>query len=168
MKKCLDAAFPRRRHAQWTMKSQQILTGVRAGTVFGLTECNVCVPKALRAHFAEMQPVFKNIRLTRDDLGPFMRPYAEEHNIMATLQRILVGSFRGDKILLATPLLRWYLDHVIEYDSIPCFRRFGDAVSTARREGDVHPHKAIIADTISCWGTRATGRRSPTWTDIAM
>ena len=83
-----------------------------------------------------MQPVFKNIRLTRDDLGPFIRQYAEEHNIMATPRRMLVGSYRGDKILLATPLLRWYMDHglevmnvyqVVEYDPIPCFRRFGDA-----------------------------------------
>ena len=66
---------------------------------------------------------------------------------MSTPQRMLVGSYRGDKILLATHLLRWYLDHglevmhdylVIEYDPIPCFRRFGDAVSKARREGDVH------------------------------
>ena len=105
MKKCLDAAFPRRRHAKWTMTSQQILSGVRALTVFGLIKCDVCVPEALRAHFAKMQSVFKNIRLTHDDLGPFMRRYAEEHNIMATPRRILVDSFRGDKILLATPLL---------------------------------------------------------------
>ena len=84
VKKCLDAAFPRRRHARWTMTSQQILSGVRAGTVFGLIECDLCVPEALHEHFAEMQPAFKNIRLTRDDLGPFMRRYAEEHNIMAT------------------------------------------------------------------------------------
>ena len=122
VKKCLDAAFPRRRHARWTMTSQQILSGVRAGTVFGLIECDLCVPEALREHFAEMQPVFKNIRLTRDDLRPFL------------------GSYRGDKILLATPLLRWYMDHglevthvyqIVECDPIPCFRRFGDAVSTA-------------------------------------
>ena len=157
VKKCLDAAFPRRRHARWTMTSQQILSGVRAGTVFGLIECDFCVPEALREHFAEMQPVFKNIRLTRDDLGPFKRRYAEEHNIMATPRRMLVGSYRGDKILLATPLLRWYMDHgldvthvyqIVEYDPIPRFRRFGDAVSTARREGAVHSHKAIIADTM--------------------
>ena len=106
VKKLLDAAFPRRRHARWTMMLEQILSGVRAGTVFGLIECDLCVPEALREHFAEMQPVFKNIRLTRDDLGPFMRRYAEEHNIMATPRRMLVGSYRGDKILLATPLLR--------------------------------------------------------------
>ena len=154
MKKCLDAAFPRRRHARWTMTSQQIMSGVRAGTVFGLIECDHCVPEALLDHFAEMQPVFKNIHLTRDDLGPFMRLYAEEHNIMATPRRMLVGSYRGDKILLATPLLRWNMDHgldvthvyhVVEYDPVPCFRRFGDAVSTARREGDVHRRHHEVA-----------------------
>ena len=37
VKKLLDAAFPRRRHA---------------GTVFGLIECDLCVPEALREHFA--------------------------------------------------------------------------------------------------------------------
>ena len=111
------------------MTSQHIMSVVRAGTVFGLIECDICVPGALRAHFVEMQSMFKNIRLTRDDLGPLMRRYAEEHNIMATPRRMLVGSFRGDKILLATPLLRWYLDHGLEvthvyqdidYDPIPC------------------------------------------------
>ena len=80
---------------------------------------------------------------------------------------MLLGSYRGDKILLATPLLRWYLDHglevthvyqVIEYDPIPCFRRFGDAVSTAQREGDGHPHKAIIADTKKLLGNSGYGK----------
>ena len=86
--------------------------------------------------------------------------------IMTTPRRMLVGSYRGDKILLATPLLRWYLDHglevphvyqIIEYDPIRCFRRFGDAVSTARREGDVHSHKIIIADTMKLLGNSGYG-----------
>ena len=114
VKKCLDAAFPRRRHVWWTMTSQQILRGVRDGTIFGLIECDVSVPITLHAHFSEMQPVFRNIRLTRDNIGSFMRRYAEEHDIMTTPRRMLVGSFHGDKILLATPLLRWYLEHGIE------------------------------------------------------
>ena len=120
---------------------------MRDGSIFGLIECDVSVPFTLHAHFSEIQPVFKNIRLTRDDLGRFMRRYAEEHDIMTTQWRMLVGSFHGDKILLATPLLRWYMEHglevtrvyqAVEYTPIPCFRRFGEAVSTARREGDVH------------------------------
>ena len=48
--------------------------------------------------------------------------------------------------------------YVIEYDPIPCFRRFGDAVSTARREGDVHSHKAIIADTMNMLGNSGYGK----------
>ena len=111
--------------------------------------------------------MFKNIRLIREDLGPFMRRFADEHNIMSIPQRMLVGSYRGDKILLTTPLLLWYLDHglevmhvyqVIEYDAIPCFRRFGDAVSTARRELDVHRHKTIITDTIKLLGNSGYGK----------
>ena len=67
----------------------------------------------------------------------------------------------------ATPLLRWYLDHglevlhvyqIIEYDPIPCFRRFGDAVSTARREGDVHRDKNIIAHTMKLLGNSGYGK----------
>ena len=167
VRKCVDAAFPRRRHVQWTMTSQQILNGVRAGNVFGMIECDVRVPEALRAHFAEMQPVFKNIGMQREDLGPFMRRYAEEHDIMKTPRRMLVGSYCGDKILLATPLLRWYLDHglevlhvyqVVEYDPVPCFRRFGDAVSKARREGDVHRDRTIIADTMKLLGNSGYGK----------
>ena len=135
-----------------------------AGTVFEMIECDVCVPEALRERFAEIQPVFKNIRLTRDDLGPFMRRYAEVHNIMATPRRMLLGSYRSDKIL---SLLRWYLDHgfevthdyqVIDYDLISCFRRFSDALSTAWRERDVYPHKAIIVDTMTLLGNSGYGK----------
>ena len=167
VRKCMDAAFPRRRHVRWTTTSQHILNGVRAGNVFGMIECDICVPEELREHFAEMQLVFKNISLIREDLGPFMRRYAEEHNIMSTPRRMLVGSYRGEKILLATPMQRWYLDHglevlhvyqIIEYDPIPFFRRFGDAVSTARREGNVHRDKTIIADTMKLLGNSGYGK----------
>ena len=46
----------------------------------------------------------------------------------------------------------------VEYDPVPCFRRFGDAVSTARREGDVHSHKTIIADTMKLLGNSGYGK----------
>ena len=98
-----------------------------------------------------MQPVFKNASVTRDDIGPLMRQYAEEHDILSKPRDMLVGSFRGVNFMLATPLLRWYLAHglvvgrvyqIIEYEPNPCFRRFGESVSTARRTGDEDPDKA--------------------------
>ena len=96
-----------------------------------------------------------------------MREYAEKNDIMSTPRRMLIGSYRGDKILLATPLLRWYLTHglvvdhvyqIIEYSPKPCFQHFGESVSAARRVGDADPDKAIIADTMKLLGNSAYGK----------
>ena len=155
------------RHRKWTMTEQQILAAVIDGTLFGMVECDVRVPDNLREYFAEMQPVFKNTTVTRDDIGPYMRQYAEEHNILTKPRRMLVGSFHGIKLLLTTPLLRWYLAHglvvdrvyqVVSYEPNPCFQRFGESVSTARRNGDVDPDKSIIADTMKLLGNSAYGK----------
>ena len=152
---------------KWKMTQQQIIAAVVDGTLFGMVECDVRVPVELQDHFAEMQPIFKNAMVTRDDIGPFMRQYAVDHDIMSTPRRMLIGSYRGDKILLATPLLRWYLTHglvvdhvyqIIEYSPKPCFRHFGESVSAARRAGDADPDKAIIADTMKLLGNSAYGK----------
>ena len=155
------------RHRKWTMTEQQILAAVIDGTLFGMVECDIRVPEHLQDHFAEMQPVFKNVTVTRDDIGPFMRQYAEENDIMSAPRRMLVGSFHGIKLLFATPLLRWYLAHglivdrvyqVVEYEPNPCFQRFGESVSAARRAGDSDPEKAIIADTMKLLGNSGYGK----------
>ena len=155
------------RHRKWTMTEQQILAAVIDGTLFGMVECDIRVPEHLQDHFAEMQPVFKNVTVTRDDIGPFMRQYAEENDIMSAPRRMLVGSFHGIKLLLATPLLRWYLAHglivdrvyqVVEYEPNPCFQRFGESVSAARRAGYSDPEKAIIADTMKLLGNSGYGK----------
>ena len=44
---------------------------------------------------------------------------------------------------------------IVEYERKPCFRRFGESVSTARRAGDADPDKAIIADTMKLLGNSA-------------
>ena len=140
-----------------TMTQQQILAAVVDGTLFGMVECDVCVPEELQDYFSEMQPVFKNASVTRYDIGPFMRQYAEEHDILTKSRVMLVGSFRG----------RWYLAHglvvdrvyqIIEYEPNPCFRRFGESVSTARRAGDEDTDKAIIADTMKLLGNSGYGK----------
>ena len=152
---------------KWTMTQQQIIAAVVDGTLFGMIECDIRVPSELRAHFAEMQPIFKNATVTRDDIGPFMRAYAEENDIMSTPRRMLVGSYHGKNILLATPLLQWYIAHglvvdrvyqIVEYERKPCFRQFGESVSAARRDGDADPDKAIIADTMKLLGNSAYGK----------
>lgn len=55
------------------------------------------------------------------------------------------------------PLLKWYIHHglivtkiyqEVEYKAQSCFSNFVQEVSNARRDGDVHPDKSIIADTM--------------------
>ncbi|CAH3180046.1 unnamed protein product, partial [Porites lobata] len=139
------------------MSPERILSEVRNERLFGCVEVDIRVPEHLKEKFSEMCPIFKNTEISRDDIGDFMKAFAEEHNIMAQPRRSLIGSMKGEKILLATPLLKWYLEHglevtkvyqVVEFTPEPCFKPFGDAVSDARRAGDADPSKAIIADTM--------------------
>ena len=155
------------RRQKWNMTQNEILAAVIDGTLFGMIECDIHVPPELRPYFSEMQPIFKNANVSRDDIGPYMRQYAEEHNILTKPRRMLVGSFHGIKLLLTTPLLRWYLAHglvvdrvyqVVSYEPNPCFQRFGESVSTARRNGDADPDKSIIADTMKLLGNSAYGK----------
>ena len=82
-----------------------------------------------------MCPIFKNTDISREDIGEFMQTFAEEQNIMMSHpRRNLIGSYFGERILLATPLIKWYLVHglevthnyqVIENTPVPCFKPFG-------------------------------------------
>ena len=139
------------------LTKDQILAAVKNEQLFGVIECDIQVPEDLKSKFSEMCPIFKNTEISREDIGEYMKTFAEENNIMPQPRRSLIGSFFGTKILLATPLVQWYLEHglvitriyqVIEYTPMACFKPFGEAVSNARRAGDADPNKAIIADTM--------------------
>ena len=143
-----------------TLTEAQILRAIRNESLFGVVECDIRVPDSLKPEFAEMPPIFKNTNVSRDDIGEYMKSLAEQDKIMACPRRS--HSYFSEKILLASPLVKWYLEHglevthiyqVVEYTPVPCFQSFGEAVSDARRPGDVDPNKAIIADTmklVSC------------------
>ncbi|XP_078681083.1 uncharacterized protein LOC144916013 [Branchiostoma floridae x Branchiostoma belcheri] len=149
------------------MTEERVLQAVRSGQLFGAVECDIEVPADLKSHFSEMPPIFKNVDISIDDIGDYMKAYAEEHNLMSKPRRSLIGSMFGQKILLATPLLNWYLNHglkvtriyqVMEYRPKPSFKSFGDAVSDARRKGDEDKSKKIIADTMKLIGNSGYGK----------
>ena len=166
IKHILDSKFPNC-NPKWEMTQQQVLKNIVDGNLFGIVECDMSVPDHLLTYFAEMQPIFKNANISRDDIGEFMYSYAIKHDILKQPRRSLIGSYYGEKIVLATPLLKWYLKHglvvshvyqIIEYEASPCFASFADTVSDARREGDVHPDKTIIADIMKLIGNSAYGK----------
>ena len=150
-----------------TMSEEDIIAAVKADTLFGLVQCDISVPEHLREYFSEMTPIFKNVNVTLDDIGQPMKEYAEANQLMNRPRRTLIGSYVGNKISLATPLLKWYLAHglvitkiyqVIQYWPKDSFKTFGEHVSQARQDGDVNPDQAIIADTMKLLGNSAYGK----------
>jgi hypothetical protein len=49
--------------------------------------------------------------VSRDDIGDHMRQYAVDHDIMSKPRKSLVGSMFGEKIMVISPLLKWYVEH---------------------------------------------------------
>lgn len=167
VKNFVDQYFPRKVNPWKRLTETQVLSAISDGSIFGMVECDINVPQHLRQHFAEMQPIFKNTTVSRQDLGNHMQLYAEENGYLQQPSRMLVGSYFGEKILLATPLLKWYLTHglvvsriyqVVEYEPKCCFKSFGDSVSSARRDGDADPDQSIVAETMKLLGNSGYGK----------
>ena len=135
---------------------QDIIDNIISGALFGAVECDIHVPESLKETFSEMSPIFKNVQISHDDIGEHMRQFATDHDIPNKPVKSLIGSMFGEKILLATPLLQWYLEHgleitrvyqIIEFKPDSCFQGFADEVSDARRTGDADPSKTILVET---------------------
>lgn len=148
---------------------QQLKSDVMSDKLFGYVECDIKVPDNLYEHFSEMCPIFKNIDIhgTKDVIGEHMADYCASNNIPCKKSRKLIGSMKGDKILLYTPLLKWYLEHGLEitkfyqaitYTPKQCFKGIADDIANARRAGDVDEDMAIIAETMKLIGNALYGR----------
>ena len=50
-----------------------LLEQICAGKYFGAVVCDIHVPEALKDHFAEMPSIFKNVEVSINDVGPYMK-----------------------------------------------------------------------------------------------
>jgi hypothetical protein len=146
---------------------KSVIEDIRDGRFFGLVEADIEVPENLKEKFAEMAPIFKNVEIGREHLSDHMREFAEDNECLTRPQRMLVGSLFGKKILLASPLVRWYLQQglritriyqLVEYKPAAVFKNFADSVSDARRAGDANPELALLASTSKLVGNSAYGK----------
>ena len=162
----LNSHFPGRQHNGKLKSPTQLLEQVRNGEFFGAVEVDLHVPDHLKSKFSEMTPIFKNVEISLDDIGEHMKRFAEENECMPRPRRALIGSYRGDKILLATPLLQFYLEQglvvtkvhqAVQWCSKPCLAPFGEFVSNARRDGD-QGGSAVVAETAKTVGNAGYGR----------
>ena len=97
--------FPYRR----SLTKQQLLEGMKKGNFFGYVQRDIEAPENLRENFANFRPVFKNILVSKNDIGDLMKTYAEEEEIMSQPRKMLISGFTLQNGTLITPLLLFYL-----------------------------------------------------------
>ena len=103
---------------QFKMTVETILRAVMEDRMFGALEVDLEVPDHLKGKLAEMPPVFKNTHVSRNDIGDHMKAYAEERGIMNQKKKCLIGSMYGEKIVVISPLLKWYVQHGLKVTKI--------------------------------------------------
>jgi hypothetical protein len=95
-----------------------------------------------------------------------MQDHVRSFDLSQKPRRLLVGGMKAEKILLSTPLLKWYMDHglhvskvhqVVEYTPAKCFNDFVEDVTEARRNGDRDPSQSIKGQTMKKLGNCAYG-----------
>lgn len=93
--------------------------------VYGFFVVDIRVEEKDYQYFQGMQPIFKKVTIQEDEdtLGEPMHKILRQHKDLKNSQKTttstkLIGSFFGEKIVLATPLLQWYLRHGLKVTRI--------------------------------------------------
>ena len=107
-----------------TLSKDDICNAVKSGELFGMIECDIGVPKTWSKgfekeispydYFSEMSPLFCTTDLDYNDLSKVMADHVQNSQMKFKTKRLLVGGMYAKKILIASPLLKWYIDHGME------------------------------------------------------
>ena len=113
--------------------------------LFGFGQVDIEVPESLFEKFSEIAPLFVVDEITRvpEHMKEYQKLTGSKENKNS---RKLLGVMKAKKILLYTPLLKWYIEHGLQvtayhellvYKPGRLFDWFPEEVADARREGDI-------------------------------
>ena len=151
---------------KWGLKRDTLLKSIQSGVLFGMAEVDIRVPDQWsgsfrsdippQEYYAEFSPLFCTTQIPEEVIVERMRRHCREQGFKIGKGRLLVGGMKAEKIMLSTPLLRWYLEHgleimdvheVIEFSPIRYFSEFVEKCISARRQADVDSDLALQGDT---------------------
>ena len=149
-------------------EKDKIIQNVLNDKLFGFFQVEIEVPEQLRNYFSEFSPLFILDEVPEEQIPQHMKDY----QINTGRKKIknnkkLLGVMKAEKILLYSPLLKWYLNHglqvtkihrYISYTSSRPFAWFPEEVSSARRAADNDKNKKQLGDTAKLKGNSFYGK----------
>ena len=149
-------------------EQDKIIQNVLNDKLFGFFEVDIEVPEKKRKSFSEFCPLFVISEVPEDQIPQHMKDYKiNTGRKMIKNNKKLLGVMKAEKILLYSPLLKWYLNHglqvtkiyrYISYTSGRPFKWFPEEVSSARREADNDKNKKQLGDTAKLKGNSFYGK----------
>ena len=148
-------------------EKDELIQNVLNDKLFGFFQVDIEVPEQLREHFSEFSPLFVLSEVPEDQIPQHMQDY----KITTGRKKVknnkkLLGVMKAEKILLYSPLLKWYLNHglqvtkihkYISYTPSRPFKWFPE-VSSARRAADNDKNKKQLGDTAKLKGNSFYGK----------
>ena len=111
----LNLFFQQERHQHLPQRTKytesELLEEIVADNIFGVAECDVSVPDDLKHKFSQFPPVFKNVNVSINDVGPYMKELCQKSGYLSTPRRTLISSFFGEEVVLTTDQIKWYLQN---------------------------------------------------------
>ena len=149
-------------------EKNEIIQNVLNDKLFGFFEVDIEVPEQKRKRFSEFCPLFVISEVPEDQIPQHMKDYKiNTGRKMIKNNKKLLGVMKTEKILLYSPLLKWYLNHglqvtkihrYISYTSGRPFKWFPEEVSSARRAADKDKNKKQLGDTAKLKGNSFYGK----------
>ena len=162
--KCNPEAKPE----QSSEEKNEIIQNVLNDKLFGFFEVDIEVPEQKRKRFSEFCPLFVISEVPEEQIPQHMKDYKiNTGRKMIKNNKKLLGVMKAEKILIYSPLLKWYLNHglqvtkiqrYISYTSGRPFKWFPEEVSSARRAADQDKNKKQLGDTAKLKGNSFYGK----------
>ena len=150
------------------MQIQTFERNVLEDKFFGFAQVDIEVPHNLKDKFSEMPPLLVVDEITDNCIPEEMKLYKKltgRKTIKGTKK--LLGVTKAKKILLYSPLLKWYLNHgmvitgvhhLIGYEPGRPFAWFPEEVANARRQAENDPSKKQLGDVSKLKGNSFYGK----------
>ena len=93
---------------------ESILQAIREDGVFGQAQLVINTPEDLKDKVRDLPPIFKSAMLSREDACPHMARFCKTAGLVSRPRMSLISSYVAHRMLIPTPLLRWYLLNRLE------------------------------------------------------